>query len=178
MQTPYKEGHRQMLHEALQPLLAPVVLISACGLMIMCLNARTMASMSRIRRLHHERLEIAERAEAAGGATATQRLRYAGVGDQSDNLLRRLRLMRGSLMCMVGCVVLMLISSLSIGIAGLAAGSAFDEIAVIAFVAGIVSMLIGSATFLVELRISLREITHEHQRMLALTLPDAGRDSS
>ena len=160
-----------MLHEALQPLLAPVVLISACGLMIMSLNARTMTSKSRIRQLHHERLEIVELAASSGGATPTQRLRYEGVGNQSNNLLRRLRLMRASLMFMVGCVVLMLISSLSIGIAGLADGSLFDEFAVITFVAGILSMLAGAATFLFELRISLKEVAYEHQRILALTLP-------
>lgn len=167
-----------MLYEALQPLLAPVVLISACGLMIMSLNARTMSSKSRIRQLHHERLEIVELAEASGGVTPTQRLRYEGVGNQSNNLLCRLRLMRASLMCMVGCVVLMLISSLFIGIAGINADSVFDELAIVSFIVGILSMLAGAATFLVELRISLKEITYEHERMLALTLPESKDASS
>lgn len=161
-----------MLHEALQPLLAPVVLISACGLMIMALNARTMMSKSRIRRLHHERLEIAELAEAAGGVTPTQRHRYEGVGNQSDHLLCRLRLMRASLMCMVGCVVLMLISSLFIGIAGINPDWFFDEFAIATFVTGILSMLAGAVTFLIELRLSLQEIAYEHGRMLALTLSE------
>ncbi len=49
-----------MIYETIHPLLAPVVLISACGLMIMSLNARTLKSQSRLRRLQHERLEIAE----------------------------------------------------------------------------------------------------------------------
>lgn len=163
-----------MLHETLQPLLAPVVLISACGLMIMSLTTRTMAFSSRIRRLHHERLEIAERAEDSGGSTPTQRLRYEGVGEQSRNLLRRLRLLRGALVCMVGCVALMLISSLSIGLAQIADGSPFDELAVLAFIAGLLSMLIGAAAFLVELRVSLNEITYEHHRVRALTLPEPG----
>ena len=64
-----------MLYETLQPLLAPVVLISACGLMIMSLNARTMTSQARIRQLHHERLEIAELADESGSVTPTQRHR-------------------------------------------------------------------------------------------------------
>ncbi|MGB0715344.1 MAG: DUF2721 domain-containing protein [Phycisphaerae bacterium] len=157
-----------MLHEALQPLLAPVVLISACGLMIMALNVRTMSSQSRIRQLHHERLEIAQLAEASNGLTPTQRLRYEGVGNQSNNLLRRLHLMRRSLMCMVGCVVLMLTCSLSIGITGLAEDSPFDELAILAFVSGVLSMLTGAVTFLAELRISLDEIAYEHHRMVSL----------
>ncbi len=161
-----------MLHEALEPLLAPVVLISACGMMIVALNARTMTSKSRIRQLHHERLEIVERADASGGATPTQRLRYEGVGRQSINLLRRLRLMRASLMWMVGCALLMLISSLLIGLAELNGNSPFDELATVSFVAGIVSMLVGTVTFLFELRISLKEITYEHQRILVLKLPE------
>lgn len=161
-----------MLYEALQPLLAPVVLISACGLMIMALNARAMTSKSRIRQLHHERLEIAEFAAAKCSVTPTQRLRYQGVGEQSVHLLARLRLMRVALMCMVGCVVLMLFSSLSIGLANLDDDNLFDELAVATFVSGIVCMLAGTVTFLIELRVSLKEITYEHQRILALELPE------
>ena len=163
-----------MLHEALQPLLAPVVLISACGLMIMALNARTMTSKARIRQLHLERLAICEKAGEAGAATMTQRLRYEGVGNQSDNLLCRLRLMRAALMCMVGCVVLMLASSIFIGLSGLVDGSPFDELAVLSFVAGILAMLAGAVTFLLELRLSLQEINYEHKRIMGLTLPEGG----
>ena len=160
-----------MLYEALQPLLAPVVLISACGLMIMSLNARTLTSQSRIRQLHHERLEIAELAEESGNVSPTQRHRYEGVGNQSINLLYRLRLMRASLMCMVACVALMLVCSLLIGIASTKADSLFGGFAIASFVAGILSMLAGATTFLAEIRISLNEITYEHNRILALELP-------
>ena len=159
-----------MLHETLQPLLAPVVLISACGLLTMSLNNRATACTTSIRRLHHERLEISERAAAAGGSTPTERLRYEGVGTQSEQLLRRLRLVRRALVCVVGCVVLMLVSSLSIGLAELTEDSPFESVAVLAFVAGLVSLLVGALTFLVELRISLNEIAYEHDRMLGLSL--------
>lgn len=167
-----------MLHETLQPLLAPVVLISACGLMIMALNARAMTSRSRIRQLHHERLEIAELAEATRRVTSTQRLRYLGVGEQSIHLLARLKLMRASLMCMVGCVALMLTSSLFIGIANLDSDYLFDELAIATFVAGIVCMLAGAITFLIELSASLTEVTYEHQRMQALNLSDTHSSAS
>lgn len=160
-----------MPYETLQPLLAPVVLISASGLMIMSLNARTMASHSRIRQLHHERIEIAELAEESGQIMQTHRLRYEGVGKQSMDLLDRLRLMRASMMCMVACVVLMLISSLSIGIAGIETDSLFDEFAIASFIAGILSMLAGATTFLAELRISLKEVIYEHDRIMTLQLP-------
>ena len=165
-----------MLHEALQPLLAPVVLISACGLMIMALNARTMTSKSRIRQLHHERLEICEKAGERGHATATQRLRYEGVGSQSTNLLCRLRLMRAALMCMVGCVVLMLLSSILIGLDGLNSDAGFEKLAIFTFVAGILSMLAGAVTFFLELRLSLKEVAYEHERIMGLTLPVEGAD--
>jgi len=160
-----------MLHEALQPLLAPVVLISACGLMTMALNARMMTAKARIRQLHIERLTISEKAGDAGAATMTQQLRYEGVGNQSTHILYRLGLMRAALMCMVGCVVLMLASSISIGIAGLNDNMLFGGLAVFCFVTGIFSMLAGAATFLMELCISLREINYEHKRIMALTLP-------
>lgn len=163
-----------MLVDALQPLLAPVVLISACGLMIMALNARAMTSKARIRQLHLERLVITERAAESGVTTPTQRLRYEGVGNQSDNLLCRLRLMRAALMCMVGCVVLMLVSSLLIGLSSTRDGMEFVAVfAVLAFVAGVVSMLAGAVTFLLELRLSLQEIVYEHERIMGLTLPDS-----
>ncbi len=160
-----------MLVETLQPLLAPVVLISACGLLIMALNARTMTVKARIRQLHLERLTITEKVGEAGSASSTQRLRYEGVGNQSDNLLRRLQLMRAALMCMVGSVVLMLISSLLIGLHGVLRITSIPAVTV--FVLGLLSMLAGAAVFLLELRLSLREITYEHQRIMALTLPGA-----
>ncbi|MEM8668059.1 MAG: DUF2721 domain-containing protein [Planctomycetota bacterium] len=160
-----------MLYETIQPLLAPVVLISACGLMIMSLNARSLASQSRIRRLHHERLEIAELAEETGRITPTQRQRYEGVGSQSTNLLFRLRLMRASLMSLVTCVSLMLVSSLLIGVASIDADSWFDDFAIASFVAGIISMLAGAVMLLVELGVSLREIDYEHERIQNLKLP-------
>lgn len=167
-----------MLHEALQPLLAPVVIISACGLMIMALNARTMTAMGRIRQLHIERLAICEKAGEAGTATMTQQLRYEGVGNQSDNILCRLGLMRTALMCMVGCVVLMLTSSIFIGLDGVTDGIPFGSLAILTFVAGILSMLAGAVTFFLELRMSLREIDYEHKRMMSLTLPSAEEGAS
>lgn len=158
-----------MLHDSLQPLLAPVVLISACGLTIMALNARAMSSKSRIRQLHHERLEICEKANQTGGATATQHLRYEGVGAQSTNILFRLRLIRAALMCMVGCVALMLISSLLIGIHSFIQYSPVPAFTV--FILGMLSMLSGAVIFLAELKLSLKEVAYEHDRMMRLELP-------
>ena len=158
-----------MLVETLQPLLAPVVLISACGLMIMALNARTMTAKARIRQLHLERLTITENAAQVGSASATQRLRYEGVGNQSDNLLRRLVLMRAALMSMVGCVVLMLVSSLLTGLHGVLEITSIPAVTI--FVLGVLSMLAGAVVFLMELRLSMREIAYEHRRIMALTLP-------
>ena len=160
-----------MLHVALQPLLAPVVIISACGLLITALNARTMTSKARIRQLHHERLEISEKAARMGVATKVQRLRYEGVASQSTNLLSRLRLMRMALMMMVGYVVLMLISSILIGLESVLNNPVVAKLAVFSFVIGIVSMLSGAMVFLFELRVSLKEIAYEHERIMGLMLP-------
>ena len=77
-----------MLHEALQPLLAPVVLISACGLMIMALNARAMTSKGRIRQLHLERLAVTEKLREAAAlqkAAFLERL----VGTEQNVLIER-----------------------------------------------------------------------------------------
>ncbi|MEM9083168.1 MAG: DUF2721 domain-containing protein [Planctomycetota bacterium] len=148
------------------------MLISACGLMIMALNARAMTSKSRIRQLHIERLALSEKANDVGHATMTQRLRYEGVGNQSTNLLHRLKLMRAALMCMVGTVVLMLASSIFIGLSTTPIGKPAEIFAVITFISGILCMLAGAVTFLLELRISLKEITYEHDRMMGLRLPD------
>ena len=161
-----------MLTETLQPLLAPVVLISACGLLIMALNARVMTAKGRIRQLHNERLAIHERTAEAGHATPAQTLRFEGVGVQSSHLLCRLGMIRGALMCLVVCVVMMLACSLLIGLHGL--HDMFSHLAVGAFVLGILSMLIGTTIFLAELRVSLREVRYEHERLMMLTLPQKG----
>ncbi len=160
-----------MLHETLQPLLAPVVLVSACGLLVMALNARMMTAKARIRQFHLERLTLHDQITRHGSSTPTQSLRYQGVAVQSDIMLLRLRMMRAALMCVVGCVGLMLGSSLLIGLHSAWGAPWLETLAVGLLVAGIGIMLIGVVIFWCELSISLREIRYEHARVMNLALP-------
>jgi len=158
-----------MLEQTLQPLLAPVVMISACGLMILSLNTRVMTVKGRVRQFHLDRLNIRDAAKEAGLASDTQRLRFEGVGEHSVDLLRRLQLLRYALMCLVLCVVGMLTCSLLIGVSLLVPPVVYAAVA--SFIAGLLAMLIGALLFLAELRIALRDVIDEHDRVMSLDLP-------
>jgi len=161
-----------MLEQTLQPLLAPVVMISACGLMILSLNARVMTAKARLRQFHIERLDIHDAAEQANGhaqpISAAKRKRFVGIGHQAANLIDRIQLLRRSLMCLVVCVIFMLLCSLLIGVSLLVPPVVY--IAVASFIAGVLSMLIGAGLFYAELRISMKEVTAEHEQVMGLEL--------
>ncbi len=164
-----------MLVDLIQPLLAPAVLVSASGLLVMALNARVMTAKGRIRQFHNERLKLCQTVTDQGAPTPTQLIRDEGLKVQSHHLLCRLRLIRSALMSYVICVSLLLTSSLLIGLSAWQAS--FGHAAIIVFILGVLSMLTGSIIFLAELRISLHEVSYEHQRIMALPLVDSQEPS-
>ncbi len=159
----------RMLAESIQPLLAPVVLVSACGLLTLSMNARTMTVKGRLREFHLERLELGDTVAAAGRATDNQRLRFESLGMQSGHLMRRLGLLRAALVGLVSGIVLLLVCMLLIGLS--AQVSAAAAVAYGVFIAGVCSVLVAMVLFLAELRIALAEVRWEHERVMRLTLP-------
>jgi hypothetical protein len=150
--------------ETIERLLAPVVLISACGLLAMAQYNRLAAIVARIRQYHHERVDVFRLMEMSeGDDDPTLRLRFDGVYHQACHMLRRARLTRNALIGMVSCVLLMLACSLAIGAS--AVWPEIEWVVIALFVAGLVSMFAAMVLALLELRISLQQVEYEHKRM-------------
>ena len=82
----------------IQSLIAPVVMISASGLLYMGLNARLGRILSRIRSFHLERLNICKTVhESKENLTPEITLRFEGVFVQGGKLLTQAHLIKNSI---------------------------------------------------------------------------------
>lgn len=152
----------------IQQLVPPVVIISACGLLCMAQFARFTALVARVRQMHKDRLEGLNRLDSLRGrAYQTQLDRCNELEHESHEVLRLVGLIRYALLCLVGAVIFMILSSLFIGVEFF-----WPKIgsigAIVAFVGGLLSMLVGMIFVFREIRLSLRVVTAEHRRIESL----------
>lgn len=156
--------------ETIKTLIAPVVMISACGLLCLALYNRMASIVGRARVFHKERFDAASREAALSGASpeekrakAELRKRIATLEDQGAQILRRARLIRNALFCLIVTVMCMILCSLLLGLTGL--NKAFAVSALAAFVVGMLSMLAGMILATVELGRALDPVAVEHARL-------------
>jgi hypothetical protein len=157
--------------DTIQSFVAPVVMISANGLLCLAFYNRLSALMNRSRTINKERFDlvtrlavIADRAEQAIEAAHLRR-RIDILDELGHRLFDRAWLIRGTLVCLLVAVVCMLACSLALGLSPLGAGLAWAALAL--FVAGAVVMMIGVVMAIQELRITLEPLLYEHEQMEA-----------
>jgi hypothetical protein len=100
---------------AIQAILAPALMVSACGLLLLGLLNRYGVVMARVRALNEERRRL-ERNGATAAASGAESERHGSVVRQVKDLVDRVRLLRNAVVCQiigVGCFVL---TSLFIGL--------------------------------------------------------------
>jgi len=149
----------------IQQLIPPVLIISACGLLLLAQFSRYTSLIGRIREFHKQRVDILVKLVLLTGAQ--RRLteeRCQELEVQSHNLLKLVRLIRTALLCLVSTVMLMIASSLMIGTELL-----FPTIEMIgsttSFVVGMLTMFIGMGFVFSEVCLSLCAVTLEHKRL-------------
>ena len=144
---------------AIQLIVAPVVMVSACAILSAGLLSRYSAVNDRLRLMGRERLELL--AAAKPGATIAFDLvteRLAEIDTQIPLLLSRHRAIQDSVFALYGAAALFLADMFAI--AGAALLNA-DSLAIIAFVI----FLLGVGTLLISLLITVREISMSHQAL-------------
>jgi hypothetical protein len=140
-------------------LVAPVVMISAGGLLCLALYNRLSGIISRVRTFSKERYETYVRLnEAEQHGTESQSLGYLRArGEVLDSQVaysfRRARLIRGALGCMLSMVMCMLLCSLCLG--GALLRPYFAPLALGFFFLGVLAMLASVGLAMVELRYAL-----------------------
>lgn len=153
---------------------APLV-ISACGLLALAFYNRLAAIVGRARVFAHERYE-AQR-QLGGAEDPVLRRRLSTLEDQVGRILRRARLIRGTLYCLLWTVLLMLGCSLCLGLA-LLQGEIFALAALLCFLAGVGIMMAGIVLAMFELRHALDPVAVEHATLEAGDTDPVSSDAS
>ena len=100
--------------QAIQLILAPGVMISACGLLLLGINNKFTAVLNRIRSLTEEKRKIIFNA-AERNFHPAENQRVESISRQVIGLLNRARLIRNSVFCYLCAVSLFVVTSLLIG---------------------------------------------------------------
>ncbi len=125
----------------IQAMLAPGLMISACGLLILGMNNKYSMVVNRIRLLNEERRRLGP----PGDGDGTRGQRLASIAFQLDELLHRLRLVRNAVVGYSAAVALFILSSLFIGLRILAGAGWPEAAALILFITGVLAVLAGIA---------------------------------
>jgi hypothetical protein len=102
--------------QAIQAILAPAIMVSACGLLLLGLLNRYTVIMSRIRALNEERRLLLRSTAPPAEAQPVEIARLASVIRQLEDLVDRVRLLRNAVRCQVVAVGCFVLSSLLIGL--------------------------------------------------------------
>ncbi len=151
--------------KTIQLLVAPVIMISANGLICMALYNRLAAIVSRTRTFHKERFDALSSLSAlpleeqTGRRAKALRHRCAELELQGRQILRRAGLLRGALMLQIGAVIAMLLCSMSLGLTVFLQSLVW--LPLVLFFTGTMMMIGGSALALLELAGALEPVMAE-----------------
>ncbi|MEN0020432.1 MAG: DUF2721 domain-containing protein [Planctomycetota bacterium] len=155
----------------IQQLVAPAVMIPACGVILLSSTARLNTVLARIRAFHQERLSI-WRDEHTPGSRADQvrSLRLEGLQLQTDRMLSRAALLRKTMLQLFIAVVCNLLTVIGLAVRVLVGPepAGLYTAAVIVFMCGIVCMLGAMVTSVLEVGRILETVSYEHDRVESL----------
>jgi hypothetical protein len=136
----------------------PIIVISACGLLCLAFYNRLSAVVSRVRAFQREILRETE------GLKRAELL--AMLHDQTSHSLRRARLIRLTLFCLLTTIACLAVCSLCLGLTVYCQTLLVP--AAVCFVAGLASLLVGILVAMVELKASLDPVELESRFMAQL----------
>jgi hypothetical protein len=148
----------------------PVVIISACGLLCLAFYNRLSSLVSRLRAFHRERLATQEQLDRRGGDEqrgTPHALLLEVLEEQTAHLLRRARLIRSTLVCLLSTIACLTACSLLSGLGTVWPPAAAGAVAL--FVTGMALMLAAVVFAIVELRGALDPVELETEFVAGLT---------
>lgn len=127
----------------IQLMIAPAVMISACGLILLSMNNRYSLLANRIRLLNEERrrllLKVGERK-----LELEENVRLTSITKQIDALVFRVKLVRNSVINLVTAVALFVLTSILLGISSIFMIKGMDSFITATFLFGMLLVLIGA----------------------------------
>jgi hypothetical protein len=152
--------------EAIQAILAPAVLISACGLLLLSMQNKYGRINDRIRTLLRERLDLL--AEPENQFTLA---RLEAIDRQLPELLQRNRLQHDAVLALFWAVILFVIDLFALGIGLFFAPRLGAILALLGFFVALGLMLYAVLLAAQEIRISHRAVTLEAEGIMKVSHP-------
>lgn len=135
-------GKELTLIQLIQFMLAPAVMISACGLLLLGINNKYSLVVNRIRLLNEERRKM--KIKVGGEKFETEdNLRLVSITEQLTRLLDRVKLVRNSVLSYTIAIALFVLSSLLIGIAFFTKRIDLDVVILAVFLIGMLAVFVG-----------------------------------
>src|SRR6201987_3716529 len=155
----------QTAARTIQLILAPVGMISACGILLSGMLSPYASINDRIRKLPGERLQLSQLRPAAGHeAFAGERL--VEIDHQVPMLIARHRQVHHAILLANTAVAILVLSMFVVAATALSHSSAVGTVALFVFLAGTAALL-GSAAFMgLEVRSSHQSVSYEAMRAI------------
>lgn len=126
----------------IQLMLAPAIMISACGLLLLGMNNRYSLVVNRIRLLNEEKRRILLKAGEKPLST-DDNVRLESIAQQISFLVYRIKLIRNSVLSYAFAVALFVLTSLLLGISSVLSIYKLNYFIIITFLLGMISVLAG-----------------------------------
>ncbi|MEP0862373.1 MAG: DUF2721 domain-containing protein [Ignavibacterium sp.] len=123
-------------------MLAPGLMISACGLLLLGMNNKYSLVVNRIRLLNDERRKIVHKLDDKN-FNYHENVRLASISKQLDALVFRVKLVRNAVLSYTVAVALFVLTSLSIGAEEIFSINRLTSVITILFSLGMLSVLTG-----------------------------------
>ena len=128
--------------EIIQLMLAPGIMISACGLLLLGMNNKYSLVVNRIRLLNEERRRVLHKVDDKD-FNYQENQRLESISMQITSLVYRVKLVRNAVLCYTTAVALFVLTSLSIGFGYLLDITKLNSLITILFLLGMISVLCG-----------------------------------
>ena len=128
--------------EIIQLMLAPGLMISACGLLLLGMNNKYSLVVNRVRLLNEERRRSLNKMQDKD-LNPQENIRFESISKQLEQLVLRVRLVRNAVLSYTIAVALFVITSLLIGFGYLFDLTRLNSFITALFLLGMVSVFIG-----------------------------------
>lgn len=129
--------------EIIQLMLAPGIMISACGLLLLGMNNKYSLVVNRIRLLNEERRKAIHKTTEDRNFNYQETQRLESISMQISSLVYRVKLVRNAVLSYTTAVALFVLTSLLIGFGFLFDITKLNSLITILFLLGMVSVLFG-----------------------------------
>jgi hypothetical protein len=157
----------QTAAKTIQLILAPVVMVSAAGILLTGMLAHYGAINDRIRKLTAQRLELSQVLPAEDHRTLA-RERITEIDHQVPMLIDRHRQVHHAILLGNTAVAILVVSMFIIGGAALSDSSAAGTVALFVFLAGTAALMSSAVFMALEVRRSHQSVAYEAMRVIDL----------